>query len=174
MEGVKDLAKELFENGIDYVKETRELEALFMGEIFKTPDMGLGGSVNDNLPAAFVDGFFAKTLVRTYLDAFGKKLLGLYHDYGTVPDQTVSLTIHEVSYCDETLANGCGPGYLAYDRGIKSFLDLSFLATWRLDGVGEVHTTYKFQFVTPYNAKIWMEARYGKSATAGDRRPAPA
>jgi len=162
-ETAKDFAQEMLEQGNDYTRESREIEAVFMGEIFKIPDIGLGGFGADTLKPGdgVLNAFFSNALVRTYLYAYGQSLVQQVHDYGVVPIQWVSLTIHEVSYCDQGADTDCGPGYLA-KHGIKSYLEFSFKSSWQLLREGPLHAGYGFEFVTPYYAQNWLKAMQTK------------
>lgn len=126
----KEAAGHLFEHLADKGTELWEQqlnEALFRAGIWKqlpVPDAGIGKARSSTLAGFFDHSFLEElaasegyfTVKPSMLFKYGQTLERLAEDHaGTVPEQTVSLTIYVVSYCNPQLATDCGPYYGQYD-----------------------------------------------------------
>lgn len=141
----------------DYGTETWEyieLEALFMGTVFKVPDVGLGASKTTLV--GLLNSSFRNTLVGM-LKKFGLQLEGLEQAGGTVPAQSVTLKVYEVSYCDPSHTTDCGPGVNDDTTGVRSYLYF-----WFHSQTSSTSNTFTDDFVTAYNPNLWLEAKFGK------------
>jgi uncharacterized membrane protein len=187
----KELVEQLAEKGGEHVREelankaapalfTAEgLTELFLEQLFKerVPDDGLGpgggylftkfgekGLRKERFIEAFAGGPGVIDPNGGLLWKFGDALYKIEQQDHDIPDQTVTLTIYEVSYCAQEAQTLCGPGYLNGElRGAEPYKGIhSFLAFDLHSEQGANNTTFDGSVVVPYEAQTWMQQRFGK------------
>ena len=138
--------------------------ALFFDR-FGLSGTGLGRPPEDRVVSAVPSNSFQTALAGdgTPPTHFGQKgllwnygaALGFLSDESKVPvgAQAIHLYVYEVSYCGQ--GEECGPNYHG-SKGVHPFLEIQFIS----DSAGR--EDFEGHFLTPYNARAWLDTQFGK------------